>query len=711
MTMSDAGVQIVFEVPPGALRQTTEITITPVSFVQNLPLIGGPAAAVQFEPFGLLFFTPAELLFNFGENAPVDLLGFGWRDGQKDFHLRSTVEAPGQVSLPIFHFSGAGVGIGNASAAGQVGAAAQGLFARYMNERELSSKQLYSSMCPAADSCPAGSQADAAFRVADTAARDQQIEDYLLQLRSLADTNPLSRDGVMEAATQYFNFKALAQATCNPNDSACIFNQDSIKSLLNATGDLVTDAFVSLIEALGDPVCNDIALYNLIADIDSVDFIEAVVAAAGDVDLPSLQRRVGCALSITINNFPAQITEDDDGSEFTVTLALIGVDDFASLPLTIELQVSQCGRIEQVNEVTGELEPTDSTSVNGDGVTPMLTLYADNCPDNIQSISVTAKVEDFVNAFFGDQTTASAALIISDPVLLPAEKRVEIGDTLQLQLVTPGESPALEWSATGGTVSESGLYTAGMVPGTYEVTVRIPDRNFVLYSTIEVFGTAISVSPNPITVEPGGTVAFSAAVVGPEDNSVTWSASGGTITANGEYTAGDNPGEYFVTATSVADPSVSAVAQITIPGGPSPIYGTWLGDFTFVAPSTGNVFTCENGNRPDRCVRVSISTCEVASFCIYGNLRACLLPESGLCSAYYIYDGEVSGDSWTGVYKGYLSSSRSFRPASSSQSACSAQFIYSAPASGGGTVSGTADGSLTQPCSSGTTEYYLDVQD
>jgi hypothetical protein len=78
---------------------------------------------------------------------------------------------------------------------------------------------------------------------------------------------------------------------------------------------------------------------------------------------------------------------------------------------------------------------------------------------------------------------------------------------------------------------------------------------------------AITVSPENATVSPGGVVLFTAAVegLGPL---VTWTSSGGTITAGpnatATYTAGATPGIFGVTATSVDDPSQSQTVAVTV---------------------------------------------------------------------------------------------------------------------------------------------------
>lgn len=74
----------------------------------------------------------------------------------------------------------------------------------------------------------------------------------------------------------------------------------------------------------------------------------------------------------------------------------------------------------------------------------------------------------------------------------------------------------------------------------------------------------ISISPASPIVAPGGTVAFQATVTGSSNQQVTWSASLGSITSDGDYTAPTATGTYTVVATSVADPSVTALASVSV---------------------------------------------------------------------------------------------------------------------------------------------------
>ena len=74
----------------------------------------------------------------------------------------------------------------------------------------------------------------------------------------------------------------------------------------------------------------------------------------------------------------------------------------------------------------------------------------------------------------------------------------------------------------------------------------------------------VAIAPASVSLQVGGTQQFSATVTGTSNTAVTWSATGGTISSGGLYTAGSLPGSYTVTATSVADSSKSASSAVTI---------------------------------------------------------------------------------------------------------------------------------------------------
>jgi len=87
---------------------------------------------------------------------------------------------------------------------------------------------------------------------------------------------------------------------------------------------------------------------------------------------------------------------------------------------------------------------------------------------------------------------------------------------------------------------------------------------------------AVSVNPPSLSVVAGLTAQFSASVQNASNTAVAWSVDGaaggnstvGTINAAGLYTAPSQPGSHSVTATSVASPTASGKAGVTVTAAP-----------------------------------------------------------------------------------------------------------------------------------------------
>jgi hypothetical protein len=80
----------------------------------------------------------------------------------------------------------------------------------------------------------------------------------------------------------------------------------------------------------------------------------------------------------------------------------------------------------------------------------------------------------------------------------------------------------------------------------------------------------VSIQPGSASLAVGAQQQFSATVVGTTNSSVSWTASGGTITPAGMYTAGSSTGSFQVTAISAADSSQSAQVAVTVTAAPPP---------------------------------------------------------------------------------------------------------------------------------------------
>jgi len=140
---------------------------------------------------------------------------------------------------------------------------------------------------------------------------------------------------------------------------------------------------------------------------------------------------------------------------------------------------------------------------------------------------------------------------------------------------------AVSWSASGGTVTSGGLYTANSVAGNYQVTAtaQVPasaapaatatSTTLSGSSQVKNRGPMAQVILTPLTASApgGGTVQF--AVYGIRKNgdsvavSVAYAATGGIISAAGLYTAGQSAGTYHVIATQSGG-TLASTADVTI---------------------------------------------------------------------------------------------------------------------------------------------------
>jgi Zn-dependent metalloprotease len=151
----------------------------------------------------------------------------------------------------------------------------------------------------------------------------------------------------------------------------------------------------------------------------------------------------------------------------------------------------------------------------------------------------------------------------------PTTASVVVGGTFQFTATVSGSTnTAVTWTATGGTVSTSGLYTAPATAGTYTVKVTsAADTTKSASATVTVTpagGVAVTITPTTSTLSPGATQQFTAAVTGSTNTAVTWTATGGTVSTSGLYTAPATAGTYTVKATSAADTTKSASATVTV---------------------------------------------------------------------------------------------------------------------------------------------------
>jgi hypothetical protein len=151
--------------------------------------------------------------------------------------------------------------------------------------------------------------------------------------------------------------------------------------------------------------------------------------------------------------------------------------------------------------------------------------------------------------------------------LSPTSTTIPTGGQQQFSASVSGTTnTAVVWTASGGSVSSSGLYTAPSSAGTYTITVTsAADTSKSATAIVTVSQSiAVSLSPTSASIQAGGQQQFTAYVSGTSNTAVNWSASGGTITSAGLYTAPSAAGTYTVKAVSAADPTKSASASVGV---------------------------------------------------------------------------------------------------------------------------------------------------
>jgi hypothetical protein len=137
---------------------------------------------------------------------------------------------------------------------------------------------------------------------------------------------------------------------------------------------------------------------------------------------------------------------------------------------------------------------------------------------------------------------------------------------------TGSYSSAVTWSASGGTINASGLFTASATAGTVTATAtstqdttKSGKASVTVQSTPPTI-TSVAVTCNPSTIAVSATSQCNAMVqgTGTYSSAVTWSASKGAIDASGLFTAPASAGSVTVTATSTQDTSQSGAASVTV---------------------------------------------------------------------------------------------------------------------------------------------------
>jgi len=195
---------------------------------------------------------------------------------------------------------------------------------------------------------------------------------------------------------------------------------------------------------------------------------------------------------------------------------------------------------------------------------------------------VATSTADPKRSAFGTMTITPAWALMS---VTPQDATIQAGGKQQFLANVVGlVDNSVTWSLTStasqpGVISSTGLYSApSTLPAAMQVTVTatsVADPSQSASTVLNVLPGAsvhVSVSPSSATTQAGATQQFTATVTGATNPSVTWSVTSsapqpGTISSSGFYIAPSTLSssiQVTVTATSVADPTQSGSALLTV---------------------------------------------------------------------------------------------------------------------------------------------------
>jgi hypothetical protein len=204
----------------------------------------------------------------------------------------------------------------------------------------------------------------------------------------------------------------------------------------------------------------------------------------------------------------------------------------------------------------------------------------------------------------GTTSTTPSVTIEGAPASMTA------GTSVQLTAHVTNDSPTVTWTASAGSITAGGLYTAPSQPptGGKAVVTATTSKGASDQRSIEIVTTpppSVTIEGAPASMTAGTSVQLTAHVTN-DSPTVTWTASAGSITAGGLYTAPSQPptgGKAVVTATTSKGASDQRSIEILAAGTKGLLAGdattTYsVGDqtasgreeaFQFTAKSTGTV--------------------------------------------------------------------------------------------------------------------------
>ena len=449
------GTEYALSIPADALIDETEIVLTPIISVDDLPMSGGFIAGVHFEPSGLELFRTATLSVTqpAAPSLAADeaLAGFVYDGAGENLGLALTEATGSSFTVPVNHFSGGGGGAANPN-------------------------QL------AAASTPGSANAFTASLLNAIVASDAQDAESILREWYQALVKPrlqaaVSNDAALERALDEYRRWLNAEGQVPlPIDVA---------ALVSESQGLAADAFRAAIARAND-LCERNASFEeaeraLLWQRRAESVLPVDVLLQNNLDRSAVLADLCVQVVIESTSFP----QSPVAGEPALLEVVFG---FAFGDGPTELSTGMVAFILATGAAPAGA--TEFTDVNG---RVALTLTPDGG-------SVTIEVDACIGngGFNSGQLVAGLCqrvFIVRGLVVSPQEVVLDPGATQQFNAQLLGIDEPVTWSATGGNVDENGLYMAGTAPGTFTVTATsIADPSLVGTAEVTIEEDTI---PNP----------------------------------------------------------------------------------------------------------------------------------------------------------------------------------------------------------------------
>jgi len=511
-------------VPEGALLSEVAITITPVSAIPDLPLTGGLLAAVEFAPDGLQLWAGATLTIELPSVPdPTDLAGFGWSGAGENVNLALASLDGSAVTLGITHFSGAGA----ASVAPENLAALQALPAgsveqQYFNQMpavgeadplvwvtwlstwfDAGVKPLLEAAIASDEALLAGLDAFVGWRFAAESGAPSFLNldpDFFLGLDGFALANRID-EGLALAAP------ALLEGVIR-NDVECVVEED----LAYAEAELRWQGIAAALGLATDE--NGLDLATVMEDF-------CVEVLYEDITYPqSPQAGVPATLHVEVGySIGGEPIQFDQGMHVFV-------------------------------EPTGTVESAGGDFFfEGDDINFSYTPTGD--VELVFDVSACLFTPDDYPALFGK--VCQTAIVVRGFEVTPEDITLQPGEESDFDALLYGEPhPSVTWTATGGVITQAGVYTAGDVEGEFSVTATSNFSGTSETATVTIGGgsggTAVleELIANGPCVEgnlaamPDGTISITGTITCPGTVQVKFVVQGGNLDYELEHQLGPN---------------------------------------------------------------------------------------------------------------------------------------------------------------------------